>query len=36
MAIIKVKKLCKDYKYSVKDENKGFFYNLFNNKEKIV
>lgn len=36
MAIIKVKKLCKDYKYSVKDETKGFLYNLFNSNEKIV
>ena len=34
MAIIKVKKLCKDYKYSVKDETKGFLYNLFNSNEK--
>ena len=36
MSIIKVKKLCKDYKYSVKDESKGFLYNLFNSNEKIV
>ena len=36
MAIIKVKKLCKDYKYSVKDETKGFLYNLFNSNEKVV
>ena len=36
MAIIKVKKLCKDYKYSVKDESKGFLHNLFNSNEKIV
>ena len=36
MAIIKVKKLCKDYKYSVKDESKSFLHNLFNNNEKIV
>lgn len=36
MTIIKVKKLCKDYKYSVKDETKGFLYNLFNSNEKIV
>ena len=36
MSIIKVSKLCKNYKYSVKDENKGFLYNLFNSKEKEV
>jgi len=36
MAIIKVKKLCKDYKYSVKDETKDFLYNLFNSDEKLV
>ena len=36
MAIIEVKKLYKDYKYSVKNENKGFLYNLFNSNEKIV
>ena len=36
MSIIKVKKLCKDYRYNVKDETKGFFYNLFNNNEKLV
>jgi len=36
MSIIKVKKLCKDYKYNVKDDKKGFLYNLFNSNEKIV
>jgi len=36
MAIIKVKGLCKDYKYNVKDNKKGFIYNLFNGKEKVV
>ena len=36
MKIIKAKKLCKDYKYSVKNKNKGFLYNLFNSEEKIV
>ena len=36
MSIIKVSKLNKTYKYSIKDENKGFLYNLFNSKEKEV
>lgn len=36
MSIIKVSKLNKTYKYNVKDENKGFLYNLFNSKEKEV
>lgn len=36
MSIIKVNKLNKTYKYSVKDENKGFLHNLFNSKEKEV
>jgi len=36
MKILKVKKLCKDYKYNVKNENKGFLYNLFNSNKKIV
>jgi len=36
MAIIKAKKLCKDYKYNVKNESKGFLYNLFNSNEKVV
>ena len=36
MKIIEVKNLSKDYKYKVKDESKGFFYNLFHEKEKVV
>ena len=36
MKIIEVKNLSKDYKYKVKDENKGFFYNLFHEKENVV
>ena len=36
MSIIEVNNLSKDYKYKVKDKNKGFLYNLFNEKEKIV
>ena len=36
MKIIEVKNLSKEYKYKVKDENKGFFYNLFHEKEKVV
>ena len=36
MSIIEVKNICKNYKYSVKNENKGFWYNLFNNNEKEV
>ena len=36
MSIIEVRNLCKDYKYSVKDEKRGFIYNLFNSKEKRV
>lgn len=36
MKIIEVKNLCKDYKYNVKNENKGFIYNLFNSKKKTV
>ena len=36
MKIIEVKNLSKDYKYKVKDENKGFFYNLFHENEKTV
>ena len=35
MSIIKVKNLCKNYKYNIKD-NKGFIRNLFNKNEKIV
>ncbi len=34
--IIEVKNLSKDYKYKVKNENKGFLYNLFNEQEKVV
>ncbi len=34
--IIEVKRLSKDYKYKVKNENKGFLYNLFNEQEKVV
>ena len=29
MKAIEVNNLSKEYKYKVKDENKGFFYNLF-------
>ena len=36
MKIIEVNKLSKEYKYKVKDEKKGFIYNLFNEKEKVV
>lgn len=36
MAIIEVKNLCKDYKYSVKSKEKGFLHNLFNSNKKIV
>lgn len=36
MKIIEVKNLCKDYKYNVKNDDKGFIYNLFNSKEKVV
>ena len=36
MSIIEVKNLSKNYKYTIKDETKGFIYNLFNNNEKIV
>ena len=36
MKAIEVKNLSKEYKYKVKDENKGFFYNLFHEKEKFV
>lgn len=36
MNIIEVKNLSKEYKYKVKDDKKGFFYNLFNEKEKVV
>lgn len=36
MSIIEVKNICKNYKYSVKNANKGFWYNLFNSNEKEV
>ena len=36
MSIIKVNKLNKTYKYSVKDENKGVLDNVLNSKEKEV
>lgn len=36
MNIIEVKNLTKEYKYKVKDKNKGFIYNLFNEKENKV
>lgn len=36
MSLIEVKNLVKEYKYSVKDEKKGYIYNLFNSKEKTV
>lgn len=36
MKIIEVNNLCKEYKYSVKNEEKGFFYNLFKGETKIV
>ena len=36
MNIIEVKNLSKEYRYGVKDKNKGFFYNLFHEQEKAV
>lgn len=36
MKIIEVNNLCKEYKYKLKDNKKGFIYNLFNSKEKKV
>ncbi len=36
MPIIEVKSLCKDYKFNVKNEEKGFFYNLFSGDVKTV
>lgn len=36
MKIIEVNNLCKEYKYSVKNEEKGFFYNLFKGETKTV
>ena len=34
--IIEVKNLSKDYKYKVRNEEKGFLYNLFNEQGKVV
>lgn len=36
MSIIKVKNLCKEYKFNIKNEEKGFLYNLFNSDIKNV
>ena len=36
MTIIKVKNLCKDYKFNIKNKEKGVLYNLFNNHTKTV
>lgn len=36
MSIIKVKNLCKDYRFNVKNKEKGFFYNLFSGNVKTV
>ena len=36
MNIIEIKKLSKNYTYKVKDEKRGFLYNLFNEQEKVV
>lgn len=36
MNIIEVKNLKKEYKYKVKNKNKGFFYNLFNEDTKVL
>lgn len=36
MNIIEVRNLTKKYKYKVKDEKRGFIYNLFNEKENII
>lgn len=36
MNIIEVRNLTKEYKYKVKDEKRGFIYNLFNEKENII
>lgn len=36
MKIIEVNNLSKNYKYKVKNEDKGFIYNLFHEQEKIV
>ena len=36
MNVIEVNNLSKEYKYKVKDENKSFLYNLFNEQKKVV
>ncbi len=36
MNIIEVKNLSKNYKYKIKDNTKGFLYNLFHEKEKVI
>ena len=36
MNIIEVKNLSKTFKYKVKKDDKGFFYNIFNEEEKVV
>ena len=36
MAIIEVKNLCKEFRYSTKNTDKGFLYNLFHKNEKVV
>ena len=36
MNIIEVNNLRKEYKYKVKDKNKGFLYNLFNETTKTL
>ena len=36
MAVIEAKNLSKDYKFSVKNKDKSFFYNLFNSNLKVV
>lgn len=36
MKIIKVENLCKEYKFSIKNKDKGFLYNLFNSNNKII
>lgn len=36
MNIIEVNNLRKDYKYKVKNKNKGFLYNMFNDETKVV
>ena len=36
MNVIEVKNLSKDYKYKVKNKDKGFLYNLFHEEERVV